>query len=74
MKRRFDSKAASQGAAGVLLATGLILGGLMVLFRLGESTLAWGAYLVLCGASVALGMRWFGLRAVSDDDEKQGPE
>jgi hypothetical protein len=73
MKRLFDPKAAAQGGAGVLIATALVLGGLMVLLELGESRVAWGVYLVLCGMSVAFGMSWFGLRTVTDDDKKQDP-
>ena len=71
MKRVFDARAASQGAAGVCIATGLVLGGLMVLLELGESRVAWGAFLILCGASVAIGMRCFGFRMVSDEEEER---
>lgn len=68
MKRTFDTTAAAQGGAGVTLATALILLGVMFLLDLAESRLAWGVFLILCGLSFIIGMRWFGMKELSEEE------
>ena len=69
MKRHFDTKAAAQGGAGVALAAASILGGIIVLLGIWESRITWGIFLILCGISFVLGMKWFGYKTVSEKNK-----
>ena len=69
MKMQFNVKAAIWGGLGFLLATALIVTGVITLYGIEEDVRAQGVAFILCGLSFISGMFWFGLRTVSEKDE-----
>lgn len=71
MKKQFNIKAAIWGGLAALLATVLIVSGLIIFHDI-EGPRAKGSALILCGVSFILGMACFGWKKVSEKDENPG--
>ena len=72
MKIQFNIKAAIWGGLGFLLATALIVIGVITLYDIEEDVRAQGVAFILCGLSFVSGMLWFGMKTVSEKDKNQG--
>lgn len=69
MKKQFNIKAAIWGGLAALLATALIVSGLIISQLATGNPKAKGTALILCGVSFISGMFYFGRKTVSEKDE-----
>jgi hypothetical protein len=69
MRRRFDVRAASHGAAGIGLIVIFAEAGLVVLFQPDDSTSTIGICLLVVSISYAVAMLFFGFMTSVDDKD-----
>ena len=65
MKKQFNTKAASQGGAGIALSVTLIYAGVLIMLDVLKDNIAWGTILIVAGVSFFIGMMWFGFNVSS---------